>query len=287
MNKKLIFVNNVPNQFAEHQEYIKKTIDYFFDALDKICELKIKFVDFASVNEYEYTDCMLKNISIKKHELLITNSALNTINFDGGEFFSLSIYHEFEHIRDYIDMMQTKLFKFNLCLANQKSFEKRYVSTGFLFWTEIYAYYKTLKFSKLNNLKFEKVPFGRLVTYYLKTVVCNKNLYYKKDLTYFEAVKYISYVDSFIYLCAKYMASLYSGHSRVPYTRIDKNNNYKKVYLILCGLDPKVRRLMNNPYSPKSYENLFRLGKQICENLRWKIFKVGLLKKKGKIVSFY
>lgn len=287
MNKKLIFVNDVPNQFIEHQEYIQETIYGFFNALNLDCELKIKFIDFASVNEYEYTDCMVKNISTKKHELLITNSTLKTINFDGGEFFYLAIYHEFEHIKDHINMMQTKLFRFNLCLANQKNFEKTYISTGFLFWTEIYAYYKTFKFAKQNNLNFEKITFGSLVINYIKTATHNKSLYHNKNLSYSQAIKYINSVDSFIYLCAKYMASMYVGHSRVPYKKINKNKYYTKVYSILCGLEPKVRRLINNAYGLKSYDNLFKLGKHICNNLRWKIFKVGLLKKDGKVFSFY
>lgn len=287
MKKKLIFINDVPKQFIEHQEYVKEIIDDYFNALDFDCELKIKFIDSASLNEYEVTDCMLKNISVKEHELLITNSVLNSINRDGGEFFCLSIYHEFEHIRDYCNMIQTKLFKFNLCLAHQKGFERQYVSIGFTFWTEIYAYYKTLAFSKQNKLYFEKITFGNLVNNYVKTVAHNKNLYYKKDLSYDEAGKYIKTVDSFIYLCAKYMASAYVNHSRVPYDRIDKNKNYKKVYSIFCGLEPKVKRLMKNAYGPKSYDNLFRLGKYICENVRWKIFKVGLTEKRRKILSFY
>ena len=201
LKKKLIFINDVPKQFIEHQEYVNEIIDDYFNALDLDCELKIKFIDFASVNEYEVTDCMIKNISVKKHKLLITNALLKTINLDGGEFFCSSIYHEFEHIRDYNNMMKTKLFKFNLCLAHQKNFEKAYISTGFIFWTEIYAYYKTLEFSKLNKLNSEKITFGNLVNNYAKTVAHNKNLYYKRDLSYDEAMKYINYVDSFIYLC--------------------------------------------------------------------------------------
>ena len=219
--------------------------------------------------------------------MMITNSVLNSINLDGGEFFCLSIYHEFEHVRDYNNMMQTKLFKINLCLAHQKDFEKQYVSAGFLFWTEIFAYYRTLEFSKQNKLNFEKITFGSLVTNYTKTVAHNDMLYFKKDLSYDEACKYIKTVDSFIYLCAKYMASAYISHSRVSYSRIEKNKDYKKVYSILCGLEPKVKRLAKSPYSPKSYDNLFRLGKYICENVRWKIFKVGLTDKNRKILSFY
>lgn len=66
-------------------------------------------------------------------------------------------------------MMQTKLFKFNLCLKLQKDFEKQYISTGFLFWTEIYAYYKTIRYSKQNSFLFEKITFGNLVKNYKKT----------------------------------------------------------------------------------------------------------------------
>lgn len=91
MKKKLTFINDVPKQFIKHQEYIKQIINDFFCALNLDCELKIKFIEYANVNEYEYTDCMLKNISVKKYELLITNSVLDTINFDGGEFFCLAI----------------------------------------------------------------------------------------------------------------------------------------------------------------------------------------------------
>ena len=287
MKKKLIFINDVPKQFEEHQEYIKEVLDDYFNALDFDCELKIKFIDSASLNEYEITDCMLKNISVKKHELIITNSVLNSINSDGGRFFFLLIYHEFEHIRDYNNMMQSKLFKFNMCLAQQKDFERQYISMGFLFWTEIFAYYKTLKYAQQDKLYFEKITFGNLVNNYAKTVAHNKNLYYKKDLSCDEAMKYINCVDSFIYLCAKYMASAYVNHSRVPYARIDKNKDYKKVYLILCGLEPKVKRLANNPYSLKSYDNLFKLGKYIYENVRWKTFKVGLTEKHRRILSFY
>ncbi len=287
MKKKLIFVNDVPNQFLRHQQYVKEIINDYFDFLDVDCGLKIKFIDFAKENEYEYTDCMIKHITAKKHELIITNSPLNSIERDGGEFFCLSIYHEFEHVRDFIHMMQTKLFRFNLCLAHQKNFEQEYVAKGHLFWTEIYAYYKTMEYAKENNLNFEKITFGRLVTNYKKTVSHNEKLYYKKDLSYDEAEKYIDTVDSFIYLCAKYMASAYASHSRVPYEKIDKNKEYNKVYSILCELEPKVKRLMNNPYGPKSYDNLFKLGKYICENIRWKKFKVGLTKKGRKIFSFY
>ena len=287
MKKKLIFINDIPKQFIEHQEYIREILNDYFNDLDFDCELKIKFIDCASVNEYEVTDCVVINKSMKNYELLITNSVLDTINLDGGRFFCLSIYHEFEHIRDYSQMMKTGLFKFNLCLARQNNFERAYISTGFLFWTEIYAYYRTLQVAKQKELYFEKITFGSLVKNYVKTVAQNKSLYYKKDLNYDEAIKYINTVDSFIYLCAKYMASAYISHSRVPYARIDKNKDYKKVYSILCGLEPKLKRLTRNTYGPKSHINLFKLGKHICKNIRWKIFKVGLIKKNRKIVSFY
>ena len=50
MKKKLIFINDVPKQFEEHQEYIKEVLDDYFNALDFDCELKIKFIDSASLN---------------------------------------------------------------------------------------------------------------------------------------------------------------------------------------------------------------------------------------------
>lgn len=287
MKKKLIFKNKIPKQFIKYKEYVNEVINDYFNSLDLDCELKIKFIDFISANEYEIADCVLKNISYKKHELLITNSVLNSINFDGGKFFCLSIYHEFEHIRDYNNMMETGLFKFNLCLSLRKNFKNEYVSTGFLFWTEVYAYYQTLMFSKQCELNFEEITFGNLAKIYAKTIDINKRLYYKKDLNNDEAIKYINCVDSFVYLCAKYMASVYANHSKVPYVKINKNKEYKKVYSILCGIEPKVKRLIRNPYSQKSYSNLFKLGKYICENVRWKIFDVGLSEKNGEILSFY
>lgn len=287
MKKKLIFVNSIPSQFTQHKEYVKEIITDYFEALDVDCKLKVKFIDFAKINEYECTDCLLITKSVNMHELSITNIALKSINFDGGKFFCLSLYHEFEHIRDYVKMMNTKLFKFNLGLAHYNDFEKTYVSSGFSFWTEIYAYYKTLLFSKQNAYNYEKITFGNLVKNYIKTANCNKNIYYKKDLTLDEANNYVNKVDSFVYLCAKYMASTFAGHSRIPYARIDKNKNYKKVFSMLYGLAPKVKRLMNDPYGLKSYENLYKLGKYICENIRWKIFKVGLIEKNSKIFSFY
>ncbi len=287
MKNKLIFTNEIPKKFIEHQEYIKEIIKSYFNAFDLDCELKIKFVDSVSTNEYEVTDCVMKNKSINKHELTITNSALNSINYDGGKFFCLSIYHEFEHIRDYNNMMKTNLFNFNLCLMNQKNYENTYISKGFLFWTEIYAYYQTLDIAKKYKFDFEKITFGNLVEKYIKTITQNAKLYYKPDISYDDAVKYIDHVDSFVYLCSKYMAAVFAKHSRVPHSKINKNKNYKKVYTILCGLEPKINRLINNPYCSKSYDNLLRLGKYLCENIRWKIFKVGLTEKNRKIASFY
>lgn len=289
MKRKLIFVNDVPSKFAKHCDYIRETIKDFFDALDCDCKLKVKFIEHANINEYEVTDCMLRSISTKKHELIITNSAMDAISFDGGGWFCLAIYHEMEHIRDYVKMMGTKLFKFNLSEVYQKNIEHTYVVTGYLFWTEIYAYYKTIKYAKYNDIKYERIPFGNLVKKYIKLVETNKNIYLKQDLGYDEAYKYIKMVYSFVYLCSKYMASSYADHSRLPYGKIfgGEDKQYKKVYSILCDLDPKVRGLFNNMYGPKSYVNLFKLGKYICEKLRWKNFKVGLIKRNGKICPFY
>ena len=287
MKKGLIFLNEVPDKSVKTQDYVKETITDFFNSLKLDISLKVKFVKIDKQNEFEITDCYVKNISEKKYELLIDNSVVKTIHADGGVNFVLSVYHEFEHIRDYANMMKTRLFNFNLCLAHQKDYEKEYVSTGFLFWTEVCAYSQTIEFAKDENLHYEKITFGNLVKCYLKTVNFDKKIYYNKNLTYDEADKYIKSVDSFIYLCAKYMASVYVGHSKVPYFKIDKDKNYKKVYSILRGFEPKVMRLGRNPYSPKSYDNLFKLGKYICENVRWKIFKVGLTKLHRKIFSFY
>ncbi len=287
MKKKIVYINDVPKQFSAHQDFIKERINYLFDLLELDCKLRIKFIESASENDYEYTDCAVRHISVSKHELLITNFVLNSINCDGGDYFCISIYHELEHIVDHINMVQTKLFRFNLSIAHQKTLEKQYVSVGYHFWTEIYAYYQTIEFAKFNTLYFEKIPFGRLVTNYIKTINLNDRLYYKKDLSYDEVGKYIDTVDSYIYLMAKYLASAFVGHSRMPRAKIDKNKNYKKVYSMLSSIEPKVIRLLKNPYSAKSYDNLFRLGKYICENVRWKIFNVGLKKKGGKIYSFY
>lgn len=287
MNKNLVFINDVPKKFKKDEEYIKERIETIFNLFEFDCRIKLNFVDSIDVNEYEQTDCALINKSVKRHELLITNSVLNSINFDGGRAFCLAIYHEFEHIKDFNNVMKTNLFDFKLCLTHQKNFKNQYISVGYFFWTEIYAYYKTIKFAEYNNLKFEKITFGRLVKNYIKTIECNKNFYYKQDLCYEEAEKYIKMVDSFVYLCAKYMSSAYASHSRVPYSRIEKNKQYKKVFLLLKKIEPKVSTLSKNIYGAKSYEKLFKLGKMICEDIRWKVFKVGLVKKSGRTYSFY
>lgn len=287
MKKRVIFVDDVPKQYSMHKEYIKEIIEGFFDDLSLECELNVKFIDVANNNKFEKTDCMIRNISAGKRELVMTDVLLDTIGRDGGGFFSVAIYHEMEHLRDYSNMIKTNLFKFNLCLQNQKNFERTYVSVGFHFWTEFYAYYQSMQFSKENEIKIEAIPFGRLVENYLKTVKRNKELYNKKDLSSEEGDQYIDMVCSFVYLCAKYMASVCAGHSRVPHARISKNKDYQKVHAILCGFEPKVRRLLMNPYNSKSYDNLFKLGKFICENARWKIFKVGLIKHRGKVCLFY
>lgn len=285
--KKLIYLNDVLDKYARHQDYIKKTIENLFNLFNLDCVLNIKFIDFAKTNEYEETDCMLKSKSIHRHELFITEYVLKTIDYDGGRYFAVAIFHEFEHINDYIKIIKTNHFKFNICLTHQKSFENKYVSIGFLFWTEIDAYYKTIAFAYDNDFVYEKINFGALVRNYKKTIFYNKQFYNKKDLTVEEATKYIKSVDSFIYLCSKFMASVYVGHSKVPYAKIDKDKEYKKVYKILCGLEPKIKRLFNNSYNSKSYINLFRLGMYICKDIRWKIFKVGLTKKDGFIATFY
>lgn len=287
MNKNLIFTNDIPSQFARHQEYVKEMIEFFYKNLKLNCEIKIKFVENFKTNEFEVTDCVIINASVKKHELLITNRVLNTINFDGGDFFCSAIFHEFEHIKDYINMMETKLFKFNFCSAKQTNFERQYVSTGFLFWTEIHAYFKTIKFSKENEIKVEKITFGNLVKNYIKTIELNKKYYYKQDLTQDEATKYVNCVNSFVYLCAKFMASLYANNSRIQYAKTKEDKNYKKVFSILSKLEPKILRIMKNPYCSKSYDNLFSLGKYICEDLCWKKFKIGLSKLNSQIHQFY
>lgn len=287
MKKRLIFANDVPKQFDRHKEYIKETLTDLFNHLDFDCKLKIEFVEQLKENQYEYTDCLVKNYSEKKFELLISHFLLNTINFDRGEFFLTALYHEFEHIRDYNKTIRTKLFNFTLSLRHQKNFERQYVSAGYFFWTEVYAYYETLVFAKENKFNYEKITFASLVQNYVKTIDENKKLYYKKDLSYEEGEEYINKVNSFIYLCAKYMGAIYASHSRIPYTRIEQKENYKKVFVILCELEPKIKRLKNNAYGTKFYDNLFRLGKYLCENLKWKKFKVGLIRKHGRVCEFY
>ena len=287
MNKKIVFINEIPKEFSQDKEFIENAIDHVFDAVGLNVEVKIKFDEIDSVNEYEKTDAALLNKSIKQHEVLIGINVLKTISDDGGAFFYQTIYHEFEHIKDYVKMMQTKQFGFNLCLSYHKNLEMTFVSKGFLFWTEILAYYKTIEMTQCNDLYFEKITFGNLVENYKKTVQRDKSLYYKQDLQYDEAMKYIKCVESFVYLCSKFIASVYANHSRIPHTKIAKDKDYKKVLSILCGLDKKIQKMIDNTYSEKSYENLFKLGKYICEDIQWKVFKVGQTKKNGKIVPFY
>lgn len=285
--KKIIYVNKIPEQFKNCFEYVKERIEYFYGCFGLSCQIKIKFVNSARVNVFEVTDCMLKNISAKKHELIITNQVLKTISLDGGEYFCVAIFHEFEHIDDYIKMIQTNRFNFNLCLKHQKGFERQYISVGYGFWTEINAYYRTLEFAKDNEIKYEKITFGNLVSNYKKTIEQNKKLYNKKDLSKKEAEEYIEMVDSFVYLCSKYLASSYACHSRIPHTRIDKNEDYQKVYSILIELHQKIIKQAKCNYGFNSPANLFELGKLICEKIRWKIFKVGLLEERKKVYSFY
>lgn len=285
--KKIVYANKIPEQFKDDSNYIKEMLEYFYNELELNCKIIVKFIENASMNIFEFTDCMVRNLSAKKHELIITNFLLKTISRDGGNFFCVAIYHEFKHIKDYVNFAKTKLFNFKLSLIHQKNFERQYIFYGYTFWTEIYAYFHTLKFAKDNDIKYEKITFGSLVSDYKKTIALNKKYYYKKDLTHEEADRYVETVDSFLYLCSKYMASFYANHSRVPHAKIEKNAEYKKVYSILVAIEPKITKLKNCRYGAKSDLYLFKLGKVICEKIRWKIFKVGLTKRKGKVYSFY
>lgn len=285
MNKKIIFTNRIPSQFEECREYVEKIIKEYYKELQLDSTIKIKFVKELKANEYEVTDCAVILRTEKLQELTITNYILNTIFYDGGNFFCVAIYHEMEHIKDYISMVRTKLFNFKLCLFKQKNFERTYVSSGYSFWTEIYAYYRTLEFAQLNDIKYEKIVFSDLVKIFVKLKENGKEIYNKEVVTPEEGRSHIKAVDSFVYLCAKFMASSYINHSKIPRTKISKDKDYKKVYSILAGFSPKIIRIMNNPYSEKSYKNLFLLGKYICEDVRWKIFKVGLIKKRDGVYS--
>ena len=122
MNKNLIFINKIPDKFKVYEDYIKEVLDDFYNAMHLCGKIKIKFGDCED-NEYEKTSCLVRNISVAKHEMVISDDELNSINYDGGEDFCLSVYHEFLHINDYNNLMQTKLFKFNLCSAHQKDFD--------------------------------------------------------------------------------------------------------------------------------------------------------------------
>ena len=290
MKNKLTFANSIPKEFEKHKEYVFDAIKCFFDALDVECELVVKFNWLngkESINQFEITDCAIRNLDNKKHELLLTNGVLRSIDRDGGRFFISALAHEFEHLRDFEHLMATGLFDFNPCLQTQKDFERTYISRGYFFWTEVCAYYKTIFHSSNFEYDFPNITFGYLVKNYIKTKQYNKRIYYKKDLSRSEAEKYIEMVESFIYLCAKFLAFRYAYKARIPYTKIEKNKDYKQVYSILCSFEPKVKRIMRKPYSPKSRENLFKLGKYICENLSWTKFKVGLVQRKNKILQFY
>lgn len=183
--------------------------------------------------------------------------------------------------------MKTKQYNFKLGLNHQKNFERQYISCGYNFWTEVYAYSKTLEFEKNNNIKHERITFGHLVSCYKKTIALHKKYYFKKDLSQEEADEYVKAVDSFVYLCSKYMASTYAYHSRIPRAKIEKNAVYKKVYSILAEMHTKIIKFAKCNYGTKSDEYLFKLGKLIYEKIRWKIFKAGLTKYKGKVYSFY
>ena len=286
MKRKLVFVNEVPNQFQHHQDYIKKIITYFFNELDLDIQLKIVFEPKHKENEFEETDCFLKNKSAKNIEMVICDVCLSTIDHDGGLFFYFAMLHEFEHIYDYVRTMQTKLLDFNPCLRFHKSLERTFISVGFNFWTEIDAYYYT--FEEEREKKFpERFPFSNLVNAYKKTIELDKKLYYKQDITVEEGTRYINTVDSFIYLCAKCIASISVGITNFPYKKISTDKNYKKVYSILCGLEPKVQRIINDPYGQKTDINLLKLGKYICNDIKLKIFKVGLIKHRGKYTTIY
>lgn len=285
--KKIVYVNKMPKQFDDISEYVKDRLECYYNGLGLDCKINVKFIESATINTFEITDCMIRNLSEKEHDLIITYNVLNTIYNDGGKFFCHAIYHEFEHIKDYVNFMKTKLFNFNLCLTHHKSFERQYISCGYLFWTEVYAYYKTLEFAKENEIIYEKIRFGDLVSCYKKTIELNRKYYYKKDLSQQESDEYVKAVDSFVYLCAKYMASSYINHSRIPRAKIEKNEDYNKVYRILAGLHPKIIKIVNCNYGAKSDVYLFGLGKYICEKVKWKIFNVGLTEIKGKIYSFY
>ena len=289
MKLKIIYQNEVPEQYKNDEIFIKNIIEYFANESSLNIKLKIKFIEDMNINRFEITDCALQNFSPKNHILYITYSILKSISYDGGKDFAVAIFHELKHIEDYVNTMKTECFNFNIGLETQKTYEREYISEGHKFWTEVYVYYETIKFAKLNNISYKIITFGELVKSYEKIIRINKELYYKKDLKYKEAKEYIDCVKSFTYLCSKFMASAYAGNSRVPYKKIQtkENINYRKVYRILSFLSPSVLKIFKNPYSQKSYSQLLNLGKKICVNVHWKTFKVGLTKKNGRIRKFY
>ena len=284
---KLIYVNDVPNEFEHLKKYIRGSIKDCFGNFDFDCNIRIKFIESYCINKFEVSDCFLQSKSIDYHTISITNNCLKTIKFDGGDFFVTAIFHEMLHIYDYIKMIKTGLFDFNLSLVAHSSFENEYIATGFNFWTEIYAYMMTIKFTQENNIFYEAITFGNLVNKYKIVRKTNKQIENKTDLTYEQAKFYIDCVKSFVYLCSKFMASFYAGHSKLPRKKIDNNKDYEKVYLILKKLEPKVEKLINNAYSKKADVYLFNLGKCIWTQINWKIFHIGLTEKNGKICPFY
>lgn len=285
--KKIIYVCEIPKQFENCFDFVKDRLNWFYREFCFTCQIEVKFKESTKINVFELADSMVRHLSTKRHELIITHELLKTIYFDGGRNFCVTINHEFEHIKDYIKMMQTNLFKFNLGLIHYKNFERYYISVGYNFWTEVNSYCESLFFAKDNNIKYEKITFGTLVKYYTTTSDLNKKYFNKKDLTMKEAKGYVDFVDSFVYACAKYMASTYAGHSRIPHERIRGNKDYNKVYAILTKIHPILVKQFKCNYGYKSYENLWMLGKIICEKVRWKIFNVGLIIKSNIVRSLY
>lgn len=178
--KKIVYVNKIPEQFENNSNYVKEMLEYFYNEMGLNSKILVEFVENPKENSFEVTDCMVRNLSAKKHELIITNGLLGTIDFDGGNFFCVAVYHEFQHIKDYVNFTKTKQFHFKLTLKHQKNFERQYIFYGYTFWTEVYAYFKTIHFANNNDIKYEKITFGNLVSCYKKTIALNKKYYYKK-----------------------------------------------------------------------------------------------------------
>lgn len=212
-----MFGNEVPNQFQHHQGYIKKIITDFFNELDLDIQLKIVFEPKHKENEFEETDCFLKNKSAENIEMVICDVCLSTIDHDGGVFFYFAMLHEFEHIYDYVRTMQTKLFDFNPCLRFHKSLERTFISVGFNFWTEIDAYYYTFKEEREKKFP-ERFPFSNLVNAYKKTIELNKKLYYKQDITDEEGTRYIKQLI-LLFICVPSALHQYMSVSQIFHTK--------------------------------------------------------------------